>query len=97
MLTPFNPDQVVYCGPGAEYIDDVEKARTIGKRTVLVRGAGLYTFGRTEKEAKNAMLLAEDAMKIAVYSRSFGGPRHLPAELVEFLVHWEAESYRKSL
>ncbi|NLW74370.1 MAG: class II aldolase [Clostridiales bacterium] len=97
LLTPFNPDQVVYCGPGAEYVDDVDRVRAIRKKTVLVRGAGLYTFGRTEKEARNALLLAEDAMKIAVYSRSFGGPRHLPEELVEFLVHWEAESYRKAL
>jgi hypothetical protein len=36
-------------------------------------------------------------MKIAVYSRSFGGASHLSAELVDFLVHWEAESYRKNL
>lgn len=97
MLIPFNPDQVVYCGPGAEYIDDPGKISAINKRTVIVRDVGIYTFGPTEKEAKNAMLLAEDAMKIAVYSRSFGGPRHLVSELVEFLVHWEAESYRKSL
>ena len=97
MLTPFNPDHVVYCGSGAEFIDDVEKVGAINKRMVFVRDAGLYTFGSTEKQAKNAMLLAEDALKIAVYSRSFGGPRHLPAELVEFIVHWEVESYRKAL
>ena len=68
MLTPFNPDQVVYCGPGAGFIDDVEKAGAVNKRMAIVRGVGLYTFGSTEKQAQNAMLLAEDAMKIAVYS-----------------------------
>ena len=38
----------------------------------------------------------EDACKIAVYARSFGGPKHMSEDLVEFILNWEAESYRKS-
>ncbi len=97
MMIPFDPDQVVYCGPGAQFIGDINAVSNISLKVAILKGVGFYTFGKTEKEAANAMLLTEDSMKIAVYSRSFGGASHLSAELVDFLVHWEAESYRKSL
>lgn len=97
MLTPFDPDQVVYCGPDAQFIENIDNVDKITSRVAVVRGVGIYTFGPTEKAARNALMLTEDAMKIAIYSRSFGGPKHLSDELVSFLVNWEAESYRKSL
>ncbi len=97
MMKPFTPDQVVYCGSGAQYIEDIGAAGNITSKVAIVGSVGFYTFGKTEKEATNAMLLTEDAMKIAIFSRSFGGASHLSAELVDFLVHWEAEAYRKSL
>ena len=43
----------------------------------------------------NARLLYKDAQKINWYSQSFGGPLPLSQELVDFITHWEAESYRK--
>lgn len=46
-------------------------------------------------DTENARLLYRDAQKITWYSGFFGGPHPLPAELVEFITHWEAESYRK--
>ncbi len=97
MMIPFIPDQVVYCGMGSQFIGDIGSVCGVSSRVAIVRGVGFYSFGKTEKEAENAMLLTEDSMKIAVYSRSFGGANHLSAELVDFLVHWEAESYRKSV
>lgn len=46
-------------------------------------------------DTENARLLYRDAQKITWYSGSFGGPHPLPQNLVEFITHWEAESYRK--
>lgn len=46
-------------------------------------------------DTENARLLYKDAQKITWYSQSFGGPLPLSQELVDFITHWEAESYRK--
>lgn len=97
MMTPFDPDQVVYCGAGAQFVEDAEHLKQLCAKVAIVRDVGLYAFGCDEKSAKNAMLLTADSMKIAVYTRSFGGAAHLSDELVDFLVHWEAESYRQKV
>jgi len=47
-------------------------------------------------DTENARLLYKDAQKIAAYSEFFGGPLPLEKELVDFILNWEAESYRKS-
>lgn len=52
-------------------------------------------LGPVLPDTENARLLYKDAQKIAWYSQIFGGPSPLPQELVEFITHWEAESYRK--
>ena len=38
-----------------------------------------------------------DAVKIAVYTESFGGYLHLSEELTDFIVNWEVESYRQKV
>ena len=52
MLTPFNPDHVVYCGAGAEFIDDVDKVGAINKRMVFVRDAGSTPSARPKSKPK---------------------------------------------
>lgn len=46
-------------------------------------------------DTENARLLWADANKIAAYARSFGGARPMAADMVEFILNWEAESYRR--
>lgn len=46
-------------------------------------------------DTENARLLWRDAEKIAHYAAAFGGQRPMSEDLVSFIVHWEAESYRK--
>ncbi|MBR3968517.1 MAG: class II aldolase [Clostridia bacterium] len=46
-------------------------------------------------DTENARLLWEDAKKIAKYTASFGGQRPMAEEIVDFISHWEAESYRQ--
>lgn len=46
-------------------------------------------------DTDNARLLYKDAQKITWYSEAFGGPLPLSGELVDFITHWEAESYRQ--
>lgn len=97
MLKPFDPDQVVYCGAGAQFVEDAVTVASINSKVAIVRGMGVYAFGKDERSARNAMLLTADSMNIAVYTRSFGGAAHISEELIDFLVHWEAESYRQKV
>ena len=97
MMTPFDPDQVVYCGAGAEFVCDITKTEKVNRKVVILKSSGIYAMGNTEKQATNAALLTADSVNIAVYTRAFGGASHLSAELVDFLVNWEAESYRQKV
>ena len=97
MMTPFDPDQVVYCGAGAEFVCDITKTEKVNRKVVILKNSGIYAMGNTEKQATNAALLTADSVNIAVYTRAFGGASHLSAELVDFLVNWEAESYRQKV
>ncbi|MGI5936014.1 MAG: class II aldolase/adducin family protein [Oscillospiraceae bacterium] len=88
LMKPFTPDQIVYCGPYPSFVLGLEDWDGAG--VAIVKGQGFYA------SSENAMLLFEDAVKIAVYSQSFGGPLPLSEELINFIINWEAESYRKS-
>ena len=47
-------------------------------------------------DTDNAILLYRDAQKIAAYTEFFGGPLPMTQNLIDFILNWEAESYRKS-
>ena len=101
---PFNPDQIVYSGPGPLRIDEpgklseaLEAYKSEWKRepqAVLVKGLGLFAVGDTAKKAESALALMLDTVKIAVYSESFGGAHPMTDELIIFIRDWEVEHYR---
>lgn len=101
---PFNPDQIVYCKPYPVYIDEMGeiKEKVEGykaengflPKVLLVKDCGLYAVDYSEKGSVNAAALFNDGMKIAKYSEYFGGARPMTPELTDFIVNWEAESYR---
>jgi rhamnose utilization protein RhaD (predicted bifunctional aldolase and dehydrogenase) len=64
-------------------------------KVALVEGIGAFTLGGTSHEAAAAAALLTDAVKIAVYSESFGGPLALPEDFIAFISNWEIESYRQ--
>ena len=59
-----------------------------------VQHGGFYALGETDKQAATTALLALDAVKIAVYSRAFGGALPQSDALTDFIVNWEVEAYR---
>lgn len=107
----FTPDQIVYCGREALFIDEAEPSESFIERLVAeyvgrcgvlpnviaVKGLGFFGFGANEKAAANAVLLFLDAVKIAVYSESFGGALFLPKDQIDFIVGWEVEHYRSKI
>lgn len=104
VLEPFTPDHIVYCKAHPLYLQDVETAAQAfaayrekhgyAPKIVLVKGWGFFAVADTEKQAQTAQLLFMDAMKIAVYSRAFGGALPMTAQMTDFIVNWEVEAYR---
>ena len=97
IMKPFTPDQIVYCGPRVQFVACQACLKEVAANVVIVKGAGVYALGDTEKNANNCMTLVKDAMKVATYAEAFGGARPMAQELVDFIVGWEVESYRKSV
>ena len=97
VMKPFNPDQIVYCGPKVKFANCVNCLNEIDANVIFMKGVGVYAVGDTEKNANNCMTLVKDAMKVATYAQAFGGEKPMAQELVDFIVGWEVESYRKSV
>ena len=104
LLKPFSPDHIVYCKAFPLYIKDAADAAQAfadyrakngyAPKLCYVRGGGFYALGETDKQAATTELLALDAVKIAVYSRAFGGPLPQNDALTDFIINWEVEAYR---
>ncbi len=105
LLRPFTPDHIVYCGPFPLYLNSVDEAKEKYEafeaekgflpKILLVEGVGAFAADKSSGTREKAKLLLTDAMKVAVYAKSFGGALPMTEELTEFILHWEAESYRK--
>ncbi len=101
---PFNPDQIVYCKAYPVYIDELseieEKVSGYKKengflpKVFFVKNCGIYGVDYSQKGSETAVALFNDALKINAYSKSFGGKRPMSEDLIDFIVNWEAESYR---
>lgn len=73
-----------------EELEDVDLSKPFTPDHIVYCGVGPKL-----PDTENARLLYRDAQKINWYSQSFGGPLPLSEELVQFILNWEAESYRK--
>ena len=101
---PFNPDQIVYAGPGPLRVDDIrdlsEAVSAYNRRwtrepqAVMVKDVGLFCTADTAKKADSALALMLDSIKIAVFAESFGGGLPMTDELIIFIRDWEVEHYR---
>jgi rhamnose utilization protein RhaD (predicted bifunctional aldolase and dehydrogenase) len=108
----FTPDHIVYAGSdplfldrgAAESADALEEAfkkhtEKTGRlpKAAAVQGLGLFGLGNSEKAAANAVELFNDAVKVAVYTESFGGPLFMPPDQIAFINNWEVERYRSKV
>ena len=106
LLRPFTPDHIVYCKAHPLFVESLETldeafaeyktAHGYAPKIIMAKGLGFFAASETEKQAETARRLFNDAMKIAVYSKSFGGALHMTDELTDFIINWEVESYRSS-
>lgn len=106
VIKPFTPDHIVYCKPYVLYCESTSEIESgVDKylaeygflpKIILVKDCGYFAADSSARGAGTASMLFCDALKIQAYSKSFGGPRHMSDELTDFIVNWEAESYRSS-
>lgn len=107
LIKSFSPDHIVYYKAETLFIESgkdikssidnfIAEKKYIPKAIVLEK-LGCFIFGNTKKEADTAAELFLDAVRIAVYSESFGGYSPLSKELTDFIVNWEVESYRQKV
>lgn len=109
LTEPLTPDHIVYCKAEPLFVEeatvDALKAafeafvarRSFMPKVVFVKGIGMFTVGATLKEAETASAVWHDAMKITVFAGNFGGVSHMQPRLADFIVNWEAESYRSKV
>jgi len=105
----FTPDHIVYAGSEPLFIEANTSAgihdawkecvdKTGRKpKIVAVQGLGAFGVGASEKAARLALELFRDAIKIAVYSQSFGGPLFMTKDKIDFINDWEVERYRANV
>ena len=57
----------------------------------------MFACGMTAEEAKTALVLMQNAIKVLGHAESFGGVSPMPEFLIDFIVNWEMESYRSKV
>ena len=80
-----------------EKADEYIKEFGYAPRIIALQNVGVFAHGTTKKAADVAMKLFCDNLKIAVFSKNFGGNRFPPEKLVDFINNWDAERYRRSV
>ena len=107
LLTPYNPDQIVYC-KGAFLVLTAEedlaaafaafiRQNGYAPKIALVKGVGLFAMGTTKKEADIALSLFLDTVQIVTYADGFGGALPLTKDFAAFILNWEVENYRQKV
>jgi len=109
VASPFSPDHIVYAGSDFLYAESItalekEYAAFTAKygrapKLAAVQGLGVFGLGAggNEKSARLAVELFRDAAKIAAYVESFGGPRYMTEDQIDFINNWEVEQYRSKI
>ena len=105
----YTPDHLVYCKAAPIWIP-AEKESDLGflekavsefgerykavPRLFAVEGKGAIAAADSPSVAESAAALFEDLLTVVGYAESFGGPKLMPKDKIEFILNWEVESYR---
>ncbi len=110
---PFTPDAIVYCKSNYIFLNDEEPEAVLAEaakqipaftakfgyqpKVILIKGIGLVAVGDNAAQCDIILDVFEDAMKIAFFSESFGGPHPMTQAQIDFIDNWEVENYRRSV
>jgi len=110
---PFTPDAIVYCKSNYIFLNDEEPEAVLAEaakqipaftakfgyqpKVILIKGIGIVAVGDNAAQCDIILDVFEDAMKIAYYAESFGGPHPMTQAQIDFIDNWEVENYRRSV
>jgi len=66
-------------------------------KVILIKDVGLLAVGDHAAQCDTVLDVFEDAMKISLYSESFGGQHFMTPEQIGFIDTWEVENYRRKI
>ena len=78
-------------------IDQYKERNSCYPKVIAVKMLGVFAIGDREDSSRIAMLLFLDALKIAVYTESFGGYKFMDKEQIDFIKNWEVEKFRSKV
>ena len=106
----FTPDHIVYAGSDPLFAESALQEAALQEawknhaektkknpKIVAVQGLGVFGAAATEKAAALALDLFKDAVKVAAYTESFGGPLFMTRDKIDFINSWEVERFRASV
>jgi len=107
------PDHIVYMGHTPLVCDNLSEDQLLssiekdykefsekwGKepKSILILGKGFISMGNSKKGSETSRMLMLDAIRIIRISKSFGGPKFMSDEKVQFINTWEVEKYRAKM
>jgi len=99
---PLTPDHIVYSGVAPFYPangDTLAAYRELfsSDPRLLIHEGVVYASGATRSQAQAAFDLAADGAHVLHLTEAFGGANFMTEEQWQFVVNWEAESYRQSV
>lgn len=105
----YTPDHIVYSGFAplwigeevfdaadpkraiVEQLEEYQRLNVVAPKIIAFQNIGAFAISEV------AMTLFLDTLKVATFVESFGGPRFMDDDQIEFIRNWEVESYRSSL
>jgi rhamnose utilization protein RhaD (predicted bifunctional aldolase and dehydrogenase) len=107
VASAFTPDHIVYAGSDPMFLEtntDINKAwknhvekNGVNPKIIAVQGHGIFGAAAGENAANYALDLFKDAIKVSVYTESFGGPIFMTRDKIDFINNWEVERFRASI
>ena len=103
----YTPDHIVYAGPEMLFVEDLDgigqdidqyKERNgCYPKVIAIKMTGVFALGDEENSSHVTMLFFLDAIKIAVYTESFGGYKFMNKGQIDFIKNWEVEKFRSKV
>jgi len=100
---PLTPDHIVYhkahileADPTPEALEGYRRAHGFWPRVVSC-AAGVFGLADTEKNARLALLFAQDGALVQQLAAAFGGVRFMSRQASDFVENWEVEAYRRKV
>ena len=103
----YTPDHTLYAGPEMLFVEDLDgigqdidqyKERNgCYPKVIAVKTIGVFALGDRENSSRVTMLFFLNALKIAVYTESFGGYKFMDKEQIDFIKNWEVEKFRSKV